>query len=88
VVAPTDPNAPLLASADVAIQNNAPVNILIETQDFPIEGVVQLHISPKFAARTTHTATRISGDINVATWRVTTTLPQGFVTLQARATQP
>jgi len=88
VVAPTDPNAPLVASADVAIQNNAPVNILIETQDFPIEGGVQLFISPKFAARITLPATRISGDINLATWRVTTTLPQGFVTLQARATQP
>jgi hypothetical protein len=88
VNAPTDPTSPLVAAADVAIQNNNPVHILIETRDFPIEGVVQLAVIPKFSPRSWHTATRISGDINVATWRVTTTLPQGFVTLQARATQP
>ena len=86
--APADPTSPLIAAADVAIQNNAPVNILIETRDFPIEGVVQLAVIPKFSPRSWLTATRINGDINVATWRVTTTLPQGFVTLQARATQP
>jgi hypothetical protein len=85
---PLDPRAPLIAAADIAIQNNAPVNILIETRDFPIEGVVQLAVIPKFGGRSWLTATRISGDINLATWRVTTTLPQGFVTLQARATQP
>jgi len=88
VNAPNDPSSPLIAAADVAIQNNAPVNILIETRDFPIEGVVQLAVIPKYSARSWLTATRINGDINVATWRVTTTLPQGFVTLQARATQP
>lgn len=86
--APTDPEAPLVAAADVAIQNSNAVHILIETRDFPIEGVVQLAVIPKFAPRSWITATRIGGDINVATWRVTTVLPQGFVTLQARATQP
>lgn len=86
--APADPSSPLVAAADVAIQNNNPVNILIETRDFPIEGVVQLAVIPKFAGRSMLPATRIGGDINLATWRVTTTLPKGFVTLQARATQP
>jgi len=88
VTAPTDPRSPLIAAADLAIQNTGPVNILIETRDFPIEGVMQLHIIPKFARRSVLPATRLSGDINLATWRVTTTLPQGFVVLQARATQP
>lgn len=88
VAAPEDPRSPLIAAADLAIQNNSPVNILIETRDFPIEGVVHLHVIPKFSDRTRLTATRVSGDINQAIWRVTTTLPQGFVTLQARATQP
>lgn len=88
VNAPADPRAPLVAGADVAIQNSNQVNILIETQNFPIEGVVQLNITPKFGNRTTLSATRLSGDITSATWRVQTTLPQGFVTLQARATQP
>ena len=88
VNAPLDPRAPLVAAADVAIQNSGQVNILIETKNFPIEGVVQLFIIPKFAGRSILTATRLSGDITSAIWRVQTTLPQGFVTLQARATQP
>jgi hypothetical protein len=88
VNAPLDPRAPLVAGADVAIQNSNQVAILIETQNFPIEGVVQLNITPKFGNRTTLNATRLNGDITSATWRVQTTLPQGFVTLQARATQP
>jgi len=50
--------------------------------------VVQLAVIPKFGQRGWLTATRVSGDITKATWRVITTLPQGFVTLQARATQP
>jgi hypothetical protein len=88
VNAPADPRAPLVAGADVAIQNSNQVAILIQTQNFPIEGVVQLNITPKFGNRTTLNATRLTGDITSATWRVQTTLPQGFVTLQARATQP
>ncbi len=86
--APLDPRAPLVAAADVAIQNSNQVNILIETTNFPIEGAVQLNITPKFGDRSTLNATRLSGDITSAIWRVQTTLPQGFVTLQARATQP
>lgn len=88
VNASADPNARLIAEADVAIQNNSPVNIVLEATNFPIEGVIQLTITPKFGDRTTHTATRIDGNITQSTWQVTTTLPQGFVTLQARATQP
>lgn len=88
VPAPTDPRAPLVAGADVAIQNSDEVVVFIETQNFPIEGVVQLNITPKFGSRTTLNAARLSGDITSATWRVQTTLPVGFVTLQARATQP
>lgn len=88
VNAPLDPRAPLVAGADVAIQDSNQVDILIETQNFPIEGVVQLNITPKFGNRTTLNATRQSGDITSAIWRVQTILPQGFVTLQARATQP
>ena len=88
VLAPLDPRAPLVAAADVAIQNNDPVNILIETANFPIEGIVQLFVIPKFGDRSTRTASYVSGDITQAIWQVQTALPQGFVTLQARATQP
>lgn len=83
-----DPSAPLVAAADIAIENNNPVNILIETRDFPIEGVVQLAVVPKFGERSWFTATRVGGNISLATWQVTTVLPQGFTVLQVRATQP
>src|SRR5690606_3066257 len=48
VNAPIDPEAPLVATADMVIQNSSPVNIILETTDFPIEGVVQLTITHKF----------------------------------------
>lgn len=88
VNAPLDPRAPLVAAADVAIQNSNQVAILVETTSFPIEGVVQFNVMPKLGNRTTLHAMRLRGDITSATWRLKTTLPQGFVTLQARATQP
>ena len=88
VNAPSDPKAPLVAAADIAIQNSNEVSIIIETTNFPIEGVVQLFVTEKFGGRASHIATRVDGDITSSRWRVQTKLPQGFVTLQARATQP
>jgi hypothetical protein len=88
VNAPIDPRAPLIASADVAIQNNNEVVILIETQNFPREGVVELFILPKFGNRVSLKAAYLNGDLSKATWQVKTKMPQGFATLQARATQP
>lgn len=86
--APPDPTAPLQANADVTIQNNAPVTITLGTTNFPIEGVVQLRIAPKFGSATLLNCTYQSGDLTSATWTVTTTLLDGFSTLQARATAP
>jgi hypothetical protein len=87
--APLDPVAAVVSSADIGIQNNNSVNIILQTQNLPIQGVVTLHITPKYAAPGTFlNATYVSGDINQATWQVTTTLPQGFCVLQARATAP
>jgi hypothetical protein len=88
VNAPSDPKAPLVAAADIAIQNSNEVSIIIETTNFPIEGAVQLFVTEKFGGRSTYGATRVDGDITSSRWRVQTKLPQGFVTLQARATQP
>jgi hypothetical protein len=88
IAAPADPMAPMQASADVVIQNNSPVAIVIATTNFPIEGVVQLRIARKFSVSQLLTAAYVSGDLNAATWSVSTTLTDGFSGMQARATSP
>lgn len=86
--APADPRAEISTSSDVQIQNNGPVNITLKTQNLPAQGAVSLRVTPKYGDATTLAATFVSGDMNEATWQITTTLPQGFCTLQARATAP
>ena len=88
VDSPNDPSAPLEASADIPIQNNGTLTVIMETTNFPIEGVVQLRIAEKFGNSRLLTASYTSGDLNSALWTVQTTLEDGFNTLQARATSP
>jgi len=88
VDSPADPTAPLATSADIAIQNNDPVEIILETRNFPIEGVVEVRVAAKFGNYSWQRATNVSGNQTLATWRVTTALTKGFTTLQARATAP
>jgi hypothetical protein len=85
---PADPVAGLSTSSDVAIQNNSPVQILIETKNLPVQGVVQLRIAPKYGSHYFLGATLVSGNFAQASWSVTTPLPSGFCVLQARATAP
>jgi hypothetical protein len=86
--APANPLATVTTSSDVTIQNNSPVVILLQTQNFPIQGAVSLRILPKYGSAQTLAATYISGNVNSAIWAVTNTLPQAYCTLQARATAP
>lgn len=88
IPAPVDPHAPLRTSADIGIQNSGEVDILLEAVNFPIEGSVQVRVSPKFGQYAWKTATRTGGDFTASQWRVKTTLPTGFTTLQARAVSP
>ena len=88
LTAPADPNAPLSTSADIAIQNDAPITVTLETRNFPLEGVVQLRVGSKFGNAVFLTATYESGNSTVATWTVTHTFTDGFTSLQARATAP
>ena len=83
-----DPTASLKATSDVAIQNNGPVKIVLETKNFPLEGVVQLRVGRKFGEAFWVTATLLEGTITSATWEVEQTLTDGFSALQARATAP
>ncbi len=86
--APADPAAAVAGSADVPIQNNGAVAILLETQHLPTNGVVTIRLNPKYGSASWLTAAYNSGDINSATWLVQTTPPVGFFTVQARATAP
>ena len=87
---PADPTAPLVSSADIAIQKNTPVTIVLETRNFATAGaVVAVRVANKFGGATSLNATLDGGGTStLSTWRVNTTLAPGFVTLQARATAP
>lgn len=86
--APSDPTAPLQSNSDITVQNNGPVTIVVETTNFPLEGVVQVRIGRKFGSAFWVNATYQSGTIHSATWTVTETFTDGFTALQARATAP
>ena len=91
VNAPADPLAPLDTSADIAIQKNTPVTVVLETRNFATAGaVVSVRITQKFGTYTTVNATLDSGGTTtLSTWRVNNvTIAPGFTTLQARATAP
>lgn len=90
VASPADPTAPLVSSADIAIQKNTPVTIVLETRNFATAGaVVAVRIAYKYGSATTVNATLQGGGTTaLSTWTLSTTLAPGFVTLQARATQP
>jgi plastocyanin len=89
VASPADPTAPLVSAADIAIQKNTPVTIVLRTENFATAGaVVAVRIANKFGSATTLNATLQSGGTTaLSTWTLSTTLSPGFVTLQARATQ-
>lgn len=90
VDSPADPMAPLVSSADIAIQKNTPVTIVLETRNFATAGaVVSVRVANKYGGAGLYNATLDSGGTSaLSTWRVSTTLSPGFVTLQARATAP
>ena len=86
--APADPTAPLVSSADVAIQNDTPAVIMLETSNFPIEGIVQVRAAQKWGTASWIRAYYVSGNQATAQWRATNTFVKGYTTLQARATAP
>jgi len=88
LTAPTDPTAPLVSSADVAIQRDTLVVVVLETLNFPIEGVVQVRAAQKWGEVKWLKASYASGNQAQALWRATNTFVKGYTTLQARATAP
>lgn len=86
VNAPADPRARIDSGADLGIQAKAAVDVMIETRNFPTTGEVLLRVGPKLkAALPEQKAEFVSGDKNLALWRVSTTIPPEFSVLQARA---
>ena len=90
VAAPAYPNAVLEYPAeDVSIAVNAATQVILQTQNFPINGTVQVRSAGKFTPNAVwSTATFTSGDAAQATWTANVNFPIGFTTLQARATIP
>jgi hypothetical protein len=87
--APDDPTASVVSTSDVAVQNNGTVQVVLETKNFPIQGVVQLRTVQKYGPAAWVNATNTGvGDFARATWIANVTFAPGFTTLQARATVP
>jgi hypothetical protein len=87
-IVPAGATAPLVTSADVAIEKDSPVTITLHTQNFPLEGVVELRVAQKFGGAQWVRAIYASGDFASARWTVSTPFARGYSTLQARATAP
>ena len=86
--APADPTARVLTSSDISISTSNPVDIILQSQNFPPSGIIVLRVTPKYAAYFNVNAAYVSGDFNLSTRKATTTLPNGFCVLQAHATSP
>ena len=61
---------------------------MMETKNFPIEGVVQVRAAQKWGSAAWVRALYVSGNQAGALWRATNTFVKGYTTLQARATAP
>jgi hypothetical protein len=89
VLAPLDPTAALVSSADVGIQKNGVVQVVLKTTNFPVSGNVQLRRVEKYGAASWVTAAvQSGGTFASADWVANVTFAPGFTTLQARATVP
>jgi len=87
---PLDPRAEVTTSSDLTIQTNGVITYILETKNFPIQGVVRLRLARKMGDNTEYwyAANHVSGNFNQSTWSVSTNPPPGFFVLQARATVP
>jgi hypothetical protein len=82
----SDPRADFGLMPDATIYASNPVEVLLQTQNFPTSGVVQVRVAPKTTTNTVWvTATCITGNVISATWRASMTLTNVMTLLQARA---
>jgi hypothetical protein len=89
VLAPLDPTAALVSTADVGIQKNGTVQVVLRATNFPVSGNVQLRTVQKYGPSSWATATvQAGGTFADSSWTVNVAFAPGFTTLQARATVP
>lgn len=88
LAAPPDALADVLTASDINIQTNGVVDIIVETKNFPPNGSISLRVNPKYGTFYDVNASYLSGTFVQATWKASTSLPQGFCVLQAHATSP
>ena len=87
--APSDPRAILENNpADVNVATPNAVTILLEAQNFPTNGTVNVFVKPRNAEQTTYQATWVSGSTNASTWQVQHVFLPGYAVIQARAVGP
>lgn len=87
--APSDPGAALQNSpADVNLATTNAVSILVETMNFPTNGIVNVFITPRNTYRTTYQAALVSGSTALAVWQVQHALLPGYSVIQAHARVP
>ena len=83
----SDPKADVATSPDAII--GGPVDVILQTLNFPTSGVVQIRVAPKLSTSTVlYTASMVSGSVISATWKATMTLTNGYSVMQARAYVP
>lgn len=86
LTAPSDPKASLSANGgDLVIAQTNAVVILLQTANFPTNGIVNVYLKPRNADQSILPATFVSGNTNLATWQLTTVLPVSHTVIQARA---
>ncbi|HWN97423.1 MAG TPA: hypothetical protein VNT99_20495 [Methylomirabilota bacterium] len=86
---PADPRAALQNSpADVELATTNAVSIVVQTSNFPTNGIVNIFITPRNTTRTTYQAALISGSSSLATWQVQHALLPGYSVIQAHARVP
>jgi hypothetical protein len=84
--APSDPKAILENNpADVSIATSSQVTVLLETMNFPTNGVVNVFIKPRNGSQNTYQAAWFSGTASLSTWQIVQPLPPGYCVIQARA---
>ena len=88
MISPADRLASVVTSSDLNLATNGPVQILLETKNFPPSGVVKVRLTPKYGNYSQFNATWVSGDFAESLWAATNTFPNGFAVIQAHATSP
>jgi hypothetical protein len=82
----SDPRADFNNQPDAVVEGQGPVEVILQTRNFPTSGVVKVRVAPKTNTNTVWvTAGYQSGNTVLATWRANVALTNVITMLQARA---